>query len=116
MDFSALLGKFQEMQGKMETEMAAVRQELASLTATGDAGAGMVTATVNGQRQVLKVNIDSEIMNDKEMVEDLVCAAVNRALEKIEAQSREKLAALRPDTSLFKDLIPGNIDLSKFGL
>jgi DNA-binding YbaB/EbfC family protein len=116
MDISGLLGKFQEMQGKMQTELATARQELVNLTATGDAGAGMVTATVNGQRQVLKVNIDSEIMNDKEIVEDLVCAAVNKALEKIEVQTREKLESLRPDVSMFKDMLPGNLDLSKFGL
>lgn len=68
---------------KMQEEMARVQEELERKEVTGEAGGGMVRVTANGRQQIRKVAIDREVVNpqDVEMLEDLVAAAVNKALE-----------------------------------
>ena len=73
---------------KLKEEMERLQQRLAQITAEGDAGAGLVKARVNGKLEVLSCSISEEAMrmNDREMLEDLVRAAVNQALERARAQ------------------------------
>ena len=68
---------------KMQADMEKVQQELANKTVTEESGGGMVKATVNGKKELISLEIDDEIANggDKEMLEDLVVAAVNKAIE-----------------------------------
>ena len=67
---------------KMQADMAKMQEELASKTYTAAAGGGVVTAQVNGQRELVSVTIDPEAVDpdDVEMLQDMVVAAVNEAL------------------------------------
>ena len=77
---SNMLGKLQELQ----EQMAQVQEEIAQMQATGESGGGVVKAIVNGRQQLLKIEIAKEVIdpNEAEMLEDLVVAAVNRAIER----------------------------------
>lgn len=103
------LGNMMDMFGKMkeiQSRMKEAQQSLSGLTDTGDAGAGMVRVTVNGLKQVLKVEIDPDLVRaeDREMMQDLIVAATNKAMENIEPQIREHL---RKSTEGLLPNIPG---------
>jgi DNA-binding YbaB/EbfC family protein len=70
---------------RIQEEVGKFQQKLSQLVAVGDAGAGMVTVTANGKMEVLRCQISDEAMkmNDREMLEDLVRAATNQAMEKV---------------------------------
>jgi nucleoid-associated protein EbfC len=70
---------------KMREEMEKFQKELAHITAEGDAGGGMVKVKVNGQMEVVKVTLSAEAftVGDRELVEDLIAAAVNQGLHKV---------------------------------
>ena len=83
--------KAQEMQKKM----ADVQSEIDSMEVEGSSGGGMVKAVVNGKKRILSLNIDPDILSeDKEMLEDLILVAINQAIDKIEAISKEKMGSL----------------------
>jgi DNA-binding YbaB/EbfC family protein len=69
---------------KIREEMGKLQERLGQIVADGDAGAGMVKATVSGHLEVLRVTLNDELMrmNDKEMLEDLIAASINQALKK----------------------------------
>jgi DNA-binding YbaB/EbfC family protein len=69
---------------KIREEVGKLQERMAQIVADGDAGAGMVKASVNGHLEVVRLTLNDEIMkmNDKEMLEDLIAAAVNQALKK----------------------------------
>jgi DNA-binding YbaB/EbfC family protein len=77
---------------KIKEEVERLQQRLGQLTAEGDAGAGMVKVRVNGRLEVLACAIGEEAMrlNDREMLEDLVVAAVNQAMNKARHQATEE--------------------------
>ncbi|MCU7491710.1 MAG: YbaB/EbfC family nucleoid-associated protein [Bacteroidota bacterium] len=79
---------------KMQAEMERVQNELGNKTVTEESGGGMVKATVNGKKELISVNIDSEVISggDKEMLEDLVVAAVNKALESAGKMAEDEMA------------------------
>jgi hypothetical protein len=82
---------------KMRAEMEGLQQKLAQINAEGDAGGGMVKARVNGQMELLSCKITDEALrqNDREMLEDLIRAAVNQALQKVRllvAEETSKMA------------------------
>ncbi|BFM15260.1 YbaB/EbfC family nucleoid-associated protein [Maricurvus nonylphenolicus] len=86
-----LMKKAQEMQANMQK----MQEELANAEVLGESGAGLVKVTMTGRHDVKKVEIDSSLMSeDKEMLEDLLAAAVNDAVRKVEANSREKMTDL----------------------
>lgn len=107
-----MFGKFSEIQSKMEE----AQKELEKLKVEAEAGGGMVKVTANGKRKILSIKLDKDVIDpdDAEMLEDLVVAGVNKALEKAEEAAREKLQ----DT--YKNMLPGGgipgIDLSKLGM
>lgn len=78
---------------KMQEELERVQAELETKTVTADAGGGMVKVTANGKQQIVRIEIEREVINpdDKEMLEDLVTAAVNQALEKAAALAQEEM-------------------------
>src|SRR4051794_36165554 len=83
---------------KIREEMGKLQERLGQLAAEGDAGAGMVKATVNGHLEIQHVHISDEAfkMNDKEMLEDLIASALNHALKKarqLVAEETSKMAS-----------------------
>jgi nucleoid-associated protein EbfC len=78
---------------KMQENMQRAQEELASLEVTGNAGGGMVSVTITGRMECRKVRIDPSVMGDPEMVEDLVAAAFNDAVNKANAASQERMGA-----------------------
>lgn len=104
-----IMRQAQEMQGKA----AEMQERLGKLHVEGTAGGGLVTVTATGQQKILGVSVDQSLMadGDKEMLEDLVVAAVNQALEKAKAAASEEMAKLTGDMNL-----PNMQDMmSKFG-
>ena len=89
LDMMKMMGKVKEMQ----TRLKEAQDNLEKITATGETGAGMVKATVNGKKKLLALEIDPTILsaNDKVLVQDLVVAAVNRALEEADIKAKEEL-------------------------
>ncbi len=77
---------------KMQENMARAQEEVAALEATGSAGGGMVNVTLGGRMDCRKVRIDPTVFTDPEMAEDLIAAAFNDAVNKINAASQEKMA------------------------
>lgn len=69
--------------GKIKEEMEKFQQRLPQITAEGDAGGGMVKVRVNGRMELLSVNLSDEALKDREMLEDLIRAAVNQAMERV---------------------------------
>jgi len=77
---------------KMQENLQRAQEELARLEVTGSAGAGMVEVTMTGKMECRKVKIDPSVLGDAEMTEDLVVAAINDAVNKINAESQSKMA------------------------
>ncbi|WP_407354478.1 YbaB/EbfC family nucleoid-associated protein [Luteimonas sp. R10] len=78
---------------KMQESMQRAQEELANLEVTGSAGGGMVNITLSGRMECRKVRIDPGVLSDPEMAEDLVAAAFNDAVNKVNAESQEKMSA-----------------------
>lgn len=89
LDMMKMMGKVKEMQARLKE----AQDNLEKITATGETGAGMVRATVNGKKKLLALDIDPTILsaNDKVLVQDLVVAAVNRALDEADIKAKEEL-------------------------
>lgn len=85
--------KMMKQMQKMQKDMAKAQEELAEKTVEGTAGGGMVTVVVNGQKEVLEVNIKEEVVDpeDIEMLQDLVLAATNDALKKMDDLTNETM-------------------------
>ena len=83
-----LMKQAQAMQEKMQK----MQEDVAKLEVTGESGAGLVKVTMNGRHDVRHVSIDSSLMSeDKEILEDLLAAAINDAVRKIESNSQEQM-------------------------
>lgn len=79
----------------MQTKMQELQAEVAKLEVEGQAGAGMVKVTMTGRNDVRKISIDPSLMTeDKEMLEDLVAAAVNDAVRRVEEEKNQKMSSL----------------------
>ena len=89
------LGDMMKQAQQMQEKMARMQEELANMEVQGQAGAGMVSVTMTGRHDVRSVRIDDSLMQeDKEMLEDLLAAAVNDAVRKLEDANKEKLGGL----------------------
>ena len=98
------LGQLMQQAQKMQEDLRQAQDELASMEVVGEAGAGMISVTMTGRHDVRSVRIDPALMNeDREMLEDLLAAAVNDAVRKVEARSRERLSGFASGL----DLPPG---------
>ncbi|WP_106136342.1 YbaB/EbfC family nucleoid-associated protein [Spirosoma oryzae] len=106
MNMMDMFGKMKEVQSRMKD----AQQNLSAVTETGDAGAGMVKVTVNGLKNVLSIEIDPDLIKpeDREMLQDLIVAATNKAIGAVETKAREHL---RQATEGLLPNIPGlNLD------
>jgi DNA-binding YbaB/EbfC family protein len=86
-------GMMKQLQ-KMQDNIARVQAELETKTVTGEAGGGMVKVTANGKQQLVKISMEKEVVNpgDIEMLEDLVLAAANKAIEEAGKLAQEEMA------------------------
>ncbi len=104
-----LMGKVKELQTKLQE----AREGLKYITATAESGAGLVKATVDGNRKLVSIAIDNELIKieEKEMLQDLIAAAVNKAMQEIENKIVEHFrnitGGIMPDMP--------NLDFGKFG-
>jgi len=86
------LGNIMQQAQKMQEDMQNVKKELAATEVTGESGGGMVSILMTGTREVRKVSIDDALVgDDKEMLEDLVAAAINDAVHKVSKIKKEKM-------------------------
>lgn len=86
---------------KMQADMEKVQEELARAEVQGEAAAGLVTVTMTGRHDVKRVNIDDSVLTeDKEVLEDLLAAAVNDAVRKVEAHNKEAMSGLASGLNL----------------
>jgi hypothetical protein len=83
----SMMKQAQQMQEKMQQEVALIRVE-------GTAGGGMVSVKMDGQKNVLAVKIDPEVAGDVEMLQDMVVAACNEAVKKVDEETKQKMGAM----------------------
>tara|TARA_B100001175_G_scaffold309387_1_gene311010 strand:- start:144 stop:467 length:324 start_codon:yes stop_codon:yes gene_type:complete len=87
-NMSKILKQAQDMQKKMEN----VQNELSDLIVEADSGGGMITVKVNGNQEILELNIDQEAQNEeKEVLEDLIISAINKAIALVKSKSQDKM-------------------------
>lgn len=95
------LGNILKQAQKMQEDLQKAQERLAQEEVTGEAGGGMVAVTMNGRHEVRRVHIDPALLaDDKEMLEDLVAAAVNDAVQRVSAKTQENMASLASGLSL----------------
>lgn len=89
------LGNILKQAQKMQEELQKTQAKLAQEEVAGESGGGMVKVTMNGKYEVRRVEIDVSLMeDDKEMLEDLVAAAVNAAVQRVGEKMQENMAGL----------------------
>ena len=88
------LGAIMKQAQQMQENMKRMQEQLASVEVEGQAGAGMVKVLMTCRHDVRRVSIDPGVMDDREMLEDLLAAAVNDAVRKVEATVQEKMASV----------------------
>jgi nucleoid-associated protein EbfC len=88
------IGNLMKQAQKMQADMQKAQEEMANIEVTGQAGGGLVSVTMTCRHDVKRVTIDDSVMDDKEMLEDLVAAAVNDAVRQVEKTVEEKMSGL----------------------
>ncbi len=87
------IGQMMRQAQQMQENIKRAQNEIAQLEVTGESGAGMVKVTLTGSHQARKVSIAAEAMQeDKEFLEDLIAAAINDAAQKVEEETRTRMA------------------------
>lgn len=101
-DMAGMMKKAQEMQGKM----ARLQEDMAGIMVTGESGAGLVKATSTAKGELTALDIDPSIFNsdDKEVVEDLILAAIKDAQAKASERAQEEMGKLTESMGLPKDM------------
>lgn len=89
------IGQLMKQAQQMQADMKKAQEEMAKLTVTGESGAGMVKITMTCQHQVQALEIDESLIgDDKEMLEDLIIAAFNDAIQRVEKMIQEKFSGV----------------------
>jgi DNA-binding YbaB/EbfC family protein len=94
------MGNLMKQAQEMQEQMQKAQEDLANLEVTGEAGAGMVQVTMTGRHDLRRVTIDPSLMDDREMLEDLISAAVNDAVHKVEASTQDKFSGMASGLNL----------------
>ena len=81
---------------KIQEQMGAFQENLGNIKVTGSAGGGMTEIDINGKMEVIAARIEQEIMDDREMLQDLIVAAVNNAMEKIKEEINKEMGSMIP--------------------
>lgn len=95
------IGNLMKQAQKMQADMQKAQQELANMEVEGQSGGGMVKVIMNGRHEVRRVSVDDSLLkDDKDMLEDLLAAAVNDAVRRIEQTTSEKMSGLTAGLNL----------------
>ena len=95
------IGQFMKQAQEMQANMKKAQEEMASITVTGESGAGMVKISMTCQHQVQAVELDDSLLgDDKEMLEDLIVAAFNDSIRKVEKTVQEKFSGMASGLNL----------------
>jgi DNA-binding YbaB/EbfC family protein len=89
------IGNLMKQAQQLQANMQKAQAEIAAMEVTGESGGGMVKVTINGRHEAKRVQIDPSVpLDDREIVEDLVAAAINDAVHRLEATTQERMAGL----------------------
>jgi len=91
-----LPGNMQQMMRQAQQMQEKLQQEIQQIRVEASAGGGMVTVHMDGQKNLLSVKIDPEVAGDVEMLQDMVVAAANEAVKKVDEQIKGKLGGIMP--------------------
>ena len=94
------LGGLMKQAQQMQENMKKMQEQLGSIEVEGQSGAGMVKVLMTCKYDVRRVSIDPSVMDDKEMLEDLLAAAVNDAVRRVESTTQEKMAGFTAGLNL----------------
>ena len=85
----------------LQANMKKAQEEIANMEVTGEAGGGMVKVTMTGKHEVKRVQIEPQVISeDREMLEDLIAAAINDAVNKVETQSQQRMSSVMSGVAL----------------
>jgi DNA-binding YbaB/EbfC family protein len=91
----ANIGNMMKQAEALQRNMQKAQEEIAAMEVVGESGGGMVKVTMNGRHEVKRVQIEPAVFDeDREMLEDLVAAACNDAVRKVEANTQQKMSGL----------------------
>ena len=89
------MGNMMKQAQKMQENMQKMQEEIANLEVQGQSGGGMVSVQMNGQNEVKRIVIDDSLLGeDRDMLEDMIAAAVNDAVHKVKQMSQEKMSSV----------------------
>jgi DNA-binding YbaB/EbfC family protein len=95
------LGNLMKQAQEMQASMQRAQEELANIEVTGESGGGLVKVAMTGRHEVRRIHIDDSLVgDDKDMLEDLIAAAVNDAVHKIEAATKDHMSGLTAGLNL----------------
>ena len=101
MSMNGGLGDLMKQAQQMQEKMQSMQEEIANKEVTGQSGGGLLQVVMTGRHDVLSVHIDDSLMSeDKQIIEDLIAAAVNDAVRKIESSQKEGMTGLASGMSL----------------
>ena len=89
-----LPGNMQQMMRQAQQMQEKMQQDIALIKVTATAGGGMVTVSMDGQKNLLSIKIDPEVAGDVEMLQDMVMAACGEAVKQVEAQIQQKMGGM----------------------
>jgi len=105
------LGNLMKQAQKMQENLQQAQEEMAHMEVTGEAGGGLVSVVMTGRHEVRRVSIDGSLLgDDKDMLEDLVAAAVNDAVHKAERAIQDKFASVAGNMGL-PGMLGGNFKM-----
>ena len=95
------IGQLMKQAQQMQADMQKAQEEMASLTVTGESGAGLVRITMTCKHELMRLEIDDSLIgDDKEMLEDLIIAAFNDAVRRVEKTVQDKFSGMTAGLSL----------------
>lgn len=95
------IGNLMKQAQQMQANMQKAQEEIAKMEVAGESGGGLVKVVINGRHEVKRVAIDDSLLSDdKDMLEDLVAAAMNDAVHKLEAETQQRLSGMTAGLNL----------------